>query len=91
VRLALGASAPAIRRLVLGQGLRPAVAGLVTGLAVAALSAGALRTLVHGVRTLDPGTFLGVAAVLLASAVAACFVPAWRASRIEPAATLRTD
>jgi len=50
-----------------------------------------LRTLVHGVRTLDPGTFAATAAVLLLSTIAACFVPAWRASRIEPAATLRTE
>jgi len=91
VRLALGAPAAAIRRLVLGQGMRPAVAGLAAGLLVAALSVGVLRTLLHEVRTLDPGTFVVAAIVLLASASAACFVPAWRASRIDPAATLRTE
>jgi putative ABC transport system permease protein len=91
VRLALGAPAAAIRRLVLGQGMRPALAGLVAGLLVAALSVGVLRTLLHEVRTLDPGTFAAAAMVLLASTIAACFVPAWRASRIDPAATLRTE
>jgi predicted lysophospholipase L1 biosynthesis ABC-type transport system permease subunit len=91
VRLALGAPAAAIRRMVLGQGMRPAVAGLVAGLFVAALSVGVLRTLLHGVRTLDPETLAAAAVVLLASTIAACFVPAWRASRIDPAATLRTE
>jgi ABC-type lipoprotein release transport system permease subunit len=52
---------------------------------------GLLRTQVHGVRTLDPGTFAAAAVVLLASAAAACFVPAWRASRLDPAATLRME
>jgi putative ABC transport system permease protein len=91
VRLALGAPGPAIRRMVLGQGMRPAVAGLVLGLLAAAVSVGLLRTLLHEVRALDPGTFVTTAALLLAATVAACFVPAWRASRIDPAATLRTE
>jgi ABC-type lipoprotein release transport system permease subunit len=52
---------------------------------------GVLRTLLHGVRTLDPETLAAAAVVLLASTIAACFVPAWRASRIDPAATLRTE
>jgi putative ABC transport system permease protein len=91
VRLALGAPETAIRRMVLGQGMRPVLAGLVAGLVAAAFSAGLLRTLVHEVGTLDPGTFLTTVAVLLASTLAACYVPAWRASRIDPAATLRTE
>ncbi len=91
VRLALGAPARAIRGLVLGQGMRPALAGLAAGLVTAALSVGLLRSLLHGVRALDPGTFAAATALLLAATSAACLLPAWRAARIDPAATLRTE
>jgi predicted permease len=91
VRLALGAAASHIRRMVLGQGLRPVAVGLLLGLGVAAASAQVLASLLFGITPRDPGTFGAVTAVLAASAVAACLVPAWRASRIDPAVTLRTE
>jgi putative ABC transport system permease protein len=91
VRLALGAGARAIGRLVLAQGLRPALFGLLLGLALAAAGAGALRSLLYEVSALDPTTFAATAAVLLATAAAACALPAWRATRIDPAETLRTE
>jgi len=50
-----------------------------------------LRSLVYGVRVLDPSTFAAVAAALVLCATLACLVPAWRASRIDPAATLRAE
>lgn len=91
VRLALGAGPRTIRRMVLAQGMRPVATGLLLGLVGATASTAALRTLLFGVRTLDPGSFAGATAVLLASAAAACLVPAWRAARIDPALALRAD
>jgi predicted permease len=91
VRLALGAAASHIRRMILRQGLRPVAAGLLVGLAVAAASAQVLASLLYGITARDPGTFGAVTAVLAASALAACLLPAWRASRIDPAVTLRTE
>jgi putative ABC transport system permease protein len=89
VRMALGAGAGLITRLIMTQGLRPAILGLLAGLAGAALSVGALRTLLYGVRALDPITFAGVSVLLLAAAVFACVIPAWRASRTSPVVALR--
>jgi putative ABC transport system permease protein len=91
VRLALGAAASQIRRMILGQGLRPVAVGLLLGLAAAAASAEVLASLLFGITPRDPGTFGAVSAVLAASAVAACLIPAWRASRIDPAVTLRSE
>jgi putative ABC transport system permease protein len=77
--------------MVLGQGLRPVGFGLVVGLGAAVLAASSLRTLLYGVQASDPVTF-GVAALLVAgSALAACLPPAARASRVDPALTLRAE
>jgi putative ABC transport system permease protein len=89
VRIALGARAGSIRRLVLAQGFVPVAAGLTAGLIAAALSTGALRSMLYGVEPLDPATFAGAVVALVAGALAACLVPARRASRIDPASTLR--
>jgi len=91
VPLALGAAASQIRRMILGQGMRPVAAGLLLGLAAAAASAQVLASLLYGITARDPGTFAAVTAVLAASALAACLIPAWRASRIDPAVTLRAE
>jgi putative ABC transport system permease protein len=91
VRLALGAAASQIRRMILQQGLRPVAVGLLLGLTVAAASAQVLASLLFGITARDPGTFGAVTAVLAASALLACLVPAWRASRIDPAVTLRAE
>jgi putative ABC transport system permease protein len=91
VRLALGANGTAIRRMVLGQGLRPVAAGLLGGLILAALVAGAVQSLLFEVSTRDPATFAAVGAVLLVCALSACLIPAWRAGSIDPAETLRAD
>jgi putative ABC transport system permease protein len=89
VRLALGATAARVRRLVLVNGLRPVAAGLFAGALLAAVSVGALESMLYGVRPLDAVTFLGAAAALAACAVLACLIPAARAARIDPATTLR--
>jgi predicted permease len=91
VRMALGARAHEIRRLVLAQGLRPAFAGLVTGLAIAAATAGALQSLLYGITGFDLRTFAAAALILSAGAGLACAVPAWRASQVNPAAALKID
>lgn len=91
LRLALGADGGQIRRLLLFQGLRPAVAGLVAGLGIAALAGGVLRSLLYGVDRLDLVTFAGAAAVLVAAAALACAIPAARAARVNPATALRAD
>jgi len=91
VRLALGARAAQVRRMVLGQGLRPAVAGLAAGLAAAWLTAAALRPLLVRLDPRDPVTFGGAALLLAVAAVAACLGPAWRAARVDPVVTLRAE
>ena len=89
VRLALGASGATVVRLVLHRGLLLAGLGVAVGLA-AALAAGRLmRSLVYGVTTTDPVTFLVAPLVLLAAAALACYLPARRAARVDPLATLR--
>jgi putative ABC transport system permease protein len=91
VRLALGARPARIARMVLEQGLRPAIIGVVIGLMAAAVSVGTIRTLLYRVDALSPSTYLTSAVVLMACAVMACLGPAIRASRIEPASALRSD
>ena len=91
VRLTLGASAGAIGRQVVAQGLKPAFVGLLVGLGLAALSVGALGSLLYEVRPLDPWTFAGAAFLLLLAAALACTLPAWRATTVDPAQTLRAE
>jgi predicted permease len=91
VRAALGASRGDIVSLVLRQGLRLTGVGVVLGLAAAAVATQALATLLFGVSRLDPVTYVGVVALLAATAVIACAVPAWRAARVDPVTTLRAD
>jgi len=91
VRMALGADAAEITQLIVRQGLRPAVLGLLAGLTAAAASASALRSLLYGVRELDPITFGAVTLVLLAAALFGCVMPAWRASRTSPVIALKAD
>jgi putative ABC transport system permease protein len=91
VRAALGASRGDIVSLVLRQGLRLTGVGVVLGLAAATVATQALVTLLFRVSRLDPVTYVGVVALLAATAVAACAVPAWRAARVDPATTLRAD
>lgn len=91
IRMALGASAPSVWRLVLRQGLTPVLAGLALGLA-ASLAAGRLVSgLLYGVGTTDPLVFAGVALVLVGAATAACWLPARRATRVDPLVALRYE
>jgi len=91
VRSALGASRSDILALVVRQGMTLAIFGVAIGLAVAAAASRALITLLFGVSGLDPVTYLGVIALAAAASAIACSVPAWRASRVDPAVTLRAE
>jgi putative ABC transport system permease protein len=91
VRLALGADAGGVLRIVLGHGAVLIGIGLAIGLTAAAGLTGLLQALLFGVRPMDPETLVLVAALLTAVALAACFVPAQRAMRLDPAIALRYE
>jgi putative ABC transport system permease protein len=91
IRMALGANRTDVSRLVVMQGMKPALAGLVLGLVGAALAARLLQTLLFGVSPIDPITFALVPPLLLAIAAVACYVPALRATRVDPTIALRAE
>jgi predicted permease len=91
VRMALGAQRERVLRLMLGDGLRPAVYGLVLGLALSTGAARLIQSMLYGTRPLDPAIFAAVATTLLVVAALACLAPAWRASRIDPMQALRNE
>ncbi len=91
VRMALGAQREQVVRLMLGDGLRPALYGLVLGLAASAGAVRLIGSMLYGTKPLDPAIFAVVAATLLVVSALACLVPAWRASRIDPMQALRTE
>ena len=80
---------PAVLRLIVGQGMRPALIGLAIGAAGALALGTVLRSLIFGVSARDPMTFASVAALLVAVALAACALPALRATRVEPSEALQ--
>jgi putative ABC transport system permease protein len=91
VRMAIGASPGSVMRMVLGEGVRLVTLGLGIGLAGAFLLTRALSSLLYGVSAFDPLTFAGVSVVLAVVAMAACAVPARRATRISPMLALREE
>ena len=91
IRMALGATRTGISRTVLLQGMKPALAGLFTGLIGAAVLTRTLQTMLFGVGAVDPATFITVPFVLLFVIVLACTIPAFRASRIDPLTALRME
>jgi predicted permease len=91
LRIALGARPSGIRWSVIGDGARTVLFGLVAGVAGALAVARLTRTLLFEVEPLDPVAIAGAMAVLLALAFAACFIPAHRASRIDPMMALRRE
>jgi ABC-type antimicrobial peptide transport system permease subunit len=91
VRMALGARRDQVLRLTLADGLRPAALGLVLGLTGGMAAAKMIRNLLFGVQPLDVSVFVVVTMILLSVASAACLLPAWRASRVDPMMALRAE
>jgi predicted permease len=91
VRIALGASSGDILRLVISEGMRPTAAGVLIGACGAFALGGVLSKLIYGVSPADPLTFLAVALLLTFVAAAACVIPAYRATRIQPVIALRNE
>jgi predicted permease len=91
VRMALGAQAASVTRMVLGEGLAAVGSGLALGLVAAAFLSRFLESLLHGVRPLDPATYLAVAGALASVALVAGLVPALRAARTDPSVALRNE
>jgi putative ABC transport system permease protein len=91
IRLAMGASRKDVLKLVLGDGMRIAVAGAVIGLASALGLTRLITKMIYGVSTMDPVTFGGVTLVLMSVALFACYVPARRAMRVDPIVILRYE
>jgi putative ABC transport system permease protein len=91
IRLALGATPRQVLSLVLGQGLALALAGALLGLAAAFAVTRAMQSMLFGVGTADPVTFLGVPVLLVLAALGASFLPARRAAAVDPAISLRSE
>ena len=91
IRVALGASPEKVLRLVVGQGMRPALVGIVLGLLGALWLARFLENMLYGVQTTDPLTYVGVAAVFVVATALSCYLPARRALRVDPVEALRQE
>ena len=91
IRMALGAQMAEVMRLILGQGLRLVAVGGVIGITVALASGRVLRAYLFGVSSTDPATFIAVALLLGTVASLACWLPARRASKVDPMKALRYE
>jgi putative ABC transport system permease protein len=91
IRMAMGAQTSRVLGLVVGQGMRLAAAGLILGLIVAFAAMRGLSSLLFGVSAHDPLTFGGVSLILALAAVLACYIPARRATKVDPIIALRYE
>jgi putative ABC transport system permease protein len=91
VRMALGAQREQVLRLILFDGLRPAIVGLVLGSAAGAGITQLIRSMLYDTKPLDPSVYVAVSFTLLMVATLACMIPAWRASRLDPMQALRAE
>jgi ABC-type antimicrobial peptide transport system permease subunit len=91
IRIALGAQRERVLSLVLLDGLRPAFFGLALGVAASLGAARLIRSMLYGISPFDATVFASVIVMLALVATAACLIPAWRASRLDPTVALRTE
>jgi ABC-type antimicrobial peptide transport system permease subunit len=91
VRMALGATAGAVRRMVVVQGARVVLLGIAIGVAAALASTRALGSLLFGVQAVDAATFTAMAAAMVGIGILASYLPARRASSVDPIEALRSD
>jgi putative ABC transport system permease protein len=91
IRIALGARAGQVRRMVVWQGLRPVAFGLAIGMLVALAAGRLIRSLLFGVSATDQWTLASIAAVLASIAILACLLPAHAVASIDPAGVLREE
>jgi putative ABC transport system permease protein len=91
IRLALGAKPWEVLRMVLGKGLQLTLVGVVIGILAALAATRLISTMIYGVTPADPMTFAAVAVFLVLVALLACYVPARRATRVDPLVALRHE
>jgi putative ABC transport system permease protein len=91
IRMALGAPQTSVLRMVLIEGLKPTLIGVVAGLVLAAAGVRVMEGLLFGVSQHDPGTFALVPLVVVCVGLIATWIPAWRATRVDPIDTLRAE
>jgi putative ABC transport system permease protein len=91
IRMALGAQTRDVLRMVLGEGLRMVVLGIVIGVGAGIALSRYLASLFFGVSPANPGTYLQVALIMMSIALVACLLPAWRAIRVNPMVALRYE
>jgi putative ABC transport system permease protein len=91
IRLALGARRRDVLQLVVSHGMKMALGGVTLGLGVALGLTRLLGKMLYGVSATDPPTFIVIALLLAIVALAACFVPAWRATKVDPLVALRCE